>query len=458
MTAALPGSRCTTAAGLSIEYTAAWESLPLIGADGLPDATISATTYLAAPDQARRPVMFLFNGGPGASSSPLHLNAFGPRIFTPADDGRRTLVANPDTLLDLADLVFIDPVGTGFNRELRPGGQASYLTVEADATAVERYIRHWLQAHGRTDSPVYAAGQSYGGFRLATLCKLMTDLPVAGLVFISPMLDASATTVAVGNDLPHVFDLPTMATAAWFHGRTHSGAPDAAAVFEAADAFARNDYLRALYQGHALSDGERRVIAERVGDLLGLPVGQVLAAGLRIDSEEFLRSLLADKDLLVGRLDTRVTGPMPPPAQDGRPDAADDPSLGAGRSNVIESADIADYLREQAGAKVEGAYVSLSLETNFRFDWRASQPARQFYTNPTSHIADLMRSRPQARTVMLGGYFDLATPLAAVRHAVAHAGIPAHRVSVLPLAAGHSLDTATRPVAASAVRGLILDR
>lgn len=218
--------------GTGLPYDAHWEALTLTDASGTDNTTMSATTYTAAASSAPRPVMFLFNGGPGASSSPLHMSAFGPRrIVTDPVSGERAIHANPYSLLDQADLVFVDPVGTGFNRVLREGGDTPYLSVHGDAAAMEHFVRHWLTTHDRLTSPLYLVGESFGGFRLATMCESISDLNVAGLALISPMLDASAAAAAPGNDLPHVFDLPPMAVAAWHHGRSSGRFADAAAVF-----------------------------------------------------------------------------------------------------------------------------------------------------------------------------------------------------------------------------------
>ncbi|MFJ7215040.1 alpha/beta fold hydrolase [Amycolatopsis sp. NPDC098790] len=447
-----------TIAGTPVEYTVAWTELPLIGDDGAADATISATTYLAHDSSPDRPVTFLFNGGPGASSSPLHMNAFGPRILATEASGERAPVPNPESLLDRTDLVFIDPVGTGFSRTLRDGGEQPYLSVHGDAKAVERFIRHWLAENDRGDSPVYLVGESFGGFRLATLCATIADLPVHGLVFLSTMLDASAMSSTPGNDLPHVFELPAMAVAAWAHGRASLGATTAQAVFDEADEFARDDYLRALYRGSALPDADRDRVAARVAELIGLPVEQVLAADLRVDSEDFLRTLLADRALVTGRLDTRISGPVPTPPPGDRPAAADDPALGIGRANVRHSAELAAYLRDVAGVTTEAPYVSLSLELNFRFDWRPEHPRPAFYTNATVHVGQLLRQRPEARVLVLGGYFDLATPIAGARHAITHAGVPPERVDVVRLACGHSLTGPALHTAATAVRAFLSPR
>src|SRR5579862_7729714 len=180
----------------SIDYDAAFAETPLNDAQGRPQATISATSYVreGVSDTAARPVLFLFNGGPGASSSPLHFNAFGPKRFARDGAGERVLVDNAYSLIDAADLVFIDPVGTGFSRE-RPGATSgAYWTPRSDAEAALSLIRQWLREHHREQSRLFIAGESYGGFRLAIMMHDAADLPLAGLIFISPMLDASGSS------------------------------------------------------------------------------------------------------------------------------------------------------------------------------------------------------------------------------------------------------------------------
>jgi hypothetical protein len=449
----------TVAGGRTITYRARWESFPLPGGDST--ASISATSYLAVDGGPDRPVVFLFNGGPGASSMPLHMQAFGPHIMRTWPDGQRTIRPNEHTLLDCADLVFVDPVGTGFNPEIPPGTGHRYLAVAQDAAAVGHLIRQWLVAHDRVGAPIHLVGESYGGFRLATLCESIADLPVAGLVFVSPLLDASAATAAPGNDLPFVFALPSMAVAAAHHGRTADGS-DPVSVFQQAKRFARTEYLGALYQGGDLGGFERRRVAQRVARLIGLGVDQVLDADLRVQLTDFVRTLLIDQDQWLGRVDSRVSGPAPRPREAGRPVFVDDPALGLGGSTVRRSDLVAEHLRTIAGAPADGSYITLSLELNFRFDHRAplsddryADATAHYYRNPTAHVADLLRARPDTRVLAIGGYYDLAVPLASIEHALAHAGLPADRVDLLRLVSGHSLDDTVLPEAAAALRRLI---
>jgi carboxypeptidase C (cathepsin A) len=442
-----------------LAYDARWEELILTDSDGAPNATISATSYVVESNGAERPVTFLFNGGPGASSTPLHFSGFGPLLLERGvkGGGSDRLVANPNSLLDVTDLVFIDPVGTGFGRELRAGGLTPYLSVAADAAVTETFIRNWLADYGRIDSPVFLLGESYGGYRLGTMAEHLSDLNIAGLSFLSPSLDLASNEETLGADLPHVFRLPTMAVAAWHHRCASRHVVRADLVFERALRFARSDYLRALFLGFDLPDDERHRIANRVAEFLGLPSEAVLATDLRGKTEDFVRSLLPGSGLVVGRLDTRITGPMPPPPENGRPSEADDPALGIGRSNIVTSDVVAGYLREHAQASVDAEkYISLSLELNFAWDWRSDTPKPAFDRSVVESVTRLLSERPKTRILLLGGYFDLATPLAASSYWLHHCTAARDNLRVVPLSCGHSLDDdVARELAGEAIRQLI---
>jgi carboxypeptidase C (cathepsin A) len=450
----------------TIRYAATFAETLLNDESGRPQATISSISYVreGVAQPFDRPVLFAFNGGPGASSSPLHFGALGPRVWAEqrATDGSRQLAENAQSLIDIADLVFIDPVGTGFSR-LRPGGNPDfYWSVDGDAKAALTLIRQWLRDHDRAQSLVFIAGESYGGFRLATLAKELNDIKIGGLIFVSPMLDASASGAASGNDLPFVFDFPSMAVAAWFHGKIDRRERTVQQFYEEAAKFAQSDYVVALQQGSALPAATRAQVASQMSKFIGLPASQIEAANLRVDSEHFLQTLLQDKNLVVGRLDVRVTAPKPPPASTdpSRPPAADDPALGLKGSNVIKSGAIKEYLRRELGVETGRDYLSLTLDVNFRWNWQGPERPPAFYVNPTTNIASLMEKQPQARVLLLGGYYDLATPILAPRYSLTHANLPAERVKVVAFEAGHSPfeGNANRAEFNNAIRELIRDR
>jgi carboxypeptidase C (cathepsin A) len=449
----------------TIRYGATFSETLLSDETGRAQATISATSYVrdGIEDSANRPVLFAFNGGPGASSSPLHFGALGPRAWAEQRraDGSRQLSDNAASLIDIADLVFIDPVGTGFSR-IRPGGDPGrFWSVDGDAQAALTLIRHWLSDHGRTQSPVFIAGESYGGFRVATLAKHLQDVKLGGLILISPMLDASGSQAAAGNDLPFVFDFPSMAVAAWAHGRIDRKDRTAPQIYEEARAFAQSDYIVALQQGSALGSTARMQVAAQMSRLIGLPAALIEAQNLRIDSEQFLQTLLKEQNLVVGRLDVRVTAPKPADkgSDPNRPAAANDPALGLRGSNVIKSSAVKEYLERELGVETQREYLSLTLDVNFRWNWQGPQRPPSFYVNPTANIASLMKQQPNARILLIGGYFDLATPILASRYALTHADIPPERVTALAIEAGHSPfeGDANRATFNQAIRTLIVN-
>lgn len=434
--------------GQRIDYRASWSETVLADEAGVPQATISATSYVreGVQDGARRPVMVFFNGGPGASSSPLHFGAFGPRRRAAGGPGRSAsteMIDNPASPIDVADLLFVDPVGTGFSRELREGGGRAYWSTYGDPGSVLELIRGWLHDNGRSESPLIVTGQSYGGLRAAVMARDMADLNVAAMVLVSPATDTTGSTGSPSNDNPFVFSLPTMAVAAWHHGKAARDGRDIAQVWESARAFAQGEYLLALHQGALLPAAERKRIAGRVAELIGLPAATVEAADLRVDTQLFLETLLADQAKVVGRLDTRIAAPKPAkPVNPARPAAANDPSLGLGRSNVIKSDYATKYFREELGVVTTRDYYGVTLDVNFNWDWSGALPSAgpgaRFWFNATPNLAGLLAAKPKARLFVVGGYYDLATPLLGVRHAMTHAGLPMDRVEMLALPGSHS--------------------
>jgi len=437
--------------GHKLDYRSLFTQLWL-GPQGAPQASISATSYLRLPQDQQRPVMFVFNGGPGASSSPLHFSGLGPWLQQDGKDGKRTLVPNPDTALDMTDLVFIDTPGTGFSKAPESDeARKLYWSPAGDASAVLQLIRLWLDKHDRTGSPVYIAGESYGGYRLALLLGQAKDLNLAGVLMISPMLDASAESDSQGNDLPFIFALPTMAVAAVNAGKVNADGADVATVYARARTFALGDYALALMQGDALPQAQRQQMAARVAALIGLSPQQVLDHDLRLDVETYRKALLADAGKVMGRLDTRVIVDVPKRTAN-RPSAANDPALGLGASNVIRSPLIGDYLRKQLGVQESGDYVALSLDVNFAWNWnQATDPSAGddrslFYFNPTPNIAAQIKQHPDLRVMVVSGYYDLAVPALAPWYALNHAGVNQQNVHYELLDAGHSVfgDSASR--------------
>ena len=253
-------------------------------------------------DKRHRPIIFAWAGGPGSSSAELAFGFLGPkRLTSPDSKGIRELIAYPDSLLDVADLVVIDPPGTGFSRELVPRGNKEYWSINGDAAAFNSFIRNWLATHGRLDSPIFFLGESYGGFRAGKLVAGMVDLDVDGLILISPGLnlnlqrgDLSAVSDdpewigGVDDDQAFIVNFPSMAVAAVAQGRIPAGGRSISEIYDQAKGFAEGPLAAALWKGAALSTADRDILAGTMSRLIGLPAAMIAQADLRVQSSAFL--------------------------------------------------------------------------------------------------------------------------------------------------------------------------
>lgn len=441
----------------TLDYTVRWEPMTLGSEDDDDEALISATSYVVEADgDEQRPLVFLFNGGPGASSSPLHFT-LGPRRIETDGEGGEDTVPNRDTLLVHADLVFIDPVGTGFSRNRSEA--TPYWTRHGDAESVAAYIEHWLERHDRHDSPLFVAGESYGAFRLADMMPRLEKLGIRGAMLVSPSLDFSGQARASGNDLPHVTTLPSMAVAAWHHERAHDDLDSAASVWRRARDYAETSYLQALHRGTRLDEDRRHRVADRLAELTGIEPEHFIQHELRLPLQFFLENLVEGME--VGRLDSRVTASLEEQSgKPDRPDGANDPSLGVGPDNKILSEPIRRYLVEEVGVETEKAYFSLNLDLNFAWDWRAADEGPEFYINPARHFGEAMETDEHFALFVVSGYFDLATPTAGIEHSLTRPFLDAGRVEFHFLPTGHSpfSSEAHRPGLVDSLREFIESR
>ncbi|WP_225425457.1 S10 family peptidase [Pelagerythrobacter rhizovicinus] len=415
-----------------IAYRALVSEQPLAGEDGEPAVVAVTYAYVAEGlgDPATRPVLFVFNGGPGASSSPLHMHAFGPRrILGEGADMR--LADNPHSLLDVADLVFIDPPGTGASMPVEGVDATSFWGVKGDAQAVIRMIEEWKRAHGRLASPTMLVGESYGTARAAAMLNELQSaeraLPDA-VVLLSPSLGWTSAPI-----LSQVTTLPTFAAVAWYHGAVDRQGREVADHFADAQRFAETEYVSALAQGPRLPAEERRRVAERLSALIGLPADQIEEERLRIGKLDFMLSLLSEKGLRTGQLDARVTrsieeSKLRPPF--------DDPSmsLGSDGPNVIER-----YLTDELGYSLPSAYRSLNLGINFQWNWGEGYGGSYSAATFAPYLAAALDADPSMRLFVAGGYYDITTPVHAGPFAIDQAGVPRERYVLRGYPAGHSI-------------------
>lgn len=415
--------------GRKIAYDAIVTETPVGNAKGEMAAVVVTYAYVArGTDPGKRPVLFIFNGGPGASSSPLHMNAFGPRRIVGQGDAAH-LENNPHCLLDVADLVFIDPPGTGASMPIKGADASGLFSVTGDAAAVADVVQRWRQANGRTEAPFALVGESYGTARALAMLGAQDK---AGL----PLPDGVALfSLSIGDsDGPIISDvalLPTLAAVAWYHEAVDRKGQTVAQRFAEARAFAEIDYAQALIAGASLPQADRRRVAARLSELVGLPAAQLEKDGLQLDRQSFMLGLLSAKGLRTGQLDGRVTRAI---SQSNMHPPFDDPSmtLGAETGHLI-----ADYIGKHLGYPLPSDYRTLNLGINFKWDWGRGEVYRTVRFTP--FLAKAMASKPRMKLLTVGGYYDITTPLAAGQFALDHAGIGPDRRTSKSYAAGHSI-------------------
>jgi carboxypeptidase C (cathepsin A) len=427
--------------GASFSYSATAGEFVLEDNEGKPAATIFSTSYVRddVRDVSKRPVLFLFNGGPGSASHQLHA-ALGPihssqsiDVDAPADAATGKLVPNPYSILDATDLVFIDPVGTGYSRLLPGGDGHAYWNVAGDANAVLTFIRAWLQENGRGASPKFIAGESYGGVRLATLLNSADDLKLSGAIFLSPMLDLTASMEAQGNDLPYIVALPTMAADAWYQNKIDRNGRTVEETFKDTQLFADTDYAAALFRGSELPETDRRRIAHEVAERIGVSDQFVLDNNLRIPVRSYVVALLADKKMRIGQLDGRYVGVASDLAKNRPP--FDDPSMAPG-DDIYR---LFPAYFASLGFETARPYVGLAMEVNLHWDWSTLPPSGRGYASMMPSVTGAMHRNPDLRLMVASGYYDLSTPLGAVEFALDHADLPRDRVTTAFFEAGHSV-------------------
>jgi len=427
--------------GSKTTYEVIAGELLLHDAEGAPAATLFSTAYIRtdAGAQANRPVIFLFNGGPGASSSPLHLGIGPMRRPELVDSGQpdMSLVPNPASPIDAADMVFVDPVGTGFTRLLKEGAGEQFWGTEPDADAALLLVKTWLEQNERTDSPVFLMGESYGGTRVAAMAGQAKDVHISGVLLLSPALDFSAGAQVVGNNLPYIFQLPSMAATAAYHGVTDAAGRSYLQVFHDAAEYAQSGYAAALYQGHTIAAAEKQAVASRLAELTGLDETYILESNLRIAASEFADRLLASEGMRVGRLDTRAKGLLSE-YKDKRP-PGNDPSMSGKSTGGPSTGEVLDeYYSEKLNIKIDRPYRTLNLDLNQKWDYGQKNGQFKSYFSVVPKLQDAMKRDADLRVFVGGGVFDLGTPIMAARYAVSQIDASPDRFMLAGYEGGHA--------------------
>ena len=381
-----------------------------------------AYTRDGVDDVARRPITFSFNGGPGSSSVWLHLGLLGPRRAAMDEIGGLPpppyqLSANPHSLLDETDLVFIDPVSTGFSRAVPGEKPRDFHTFKRDIETVGDFIRLYTTRYLRWPSPKFLIGESYGTTRAAGLSGYLQDrhgLFLNGIMLISSILDFQTASFTPGNDLPYALFLPTNAATAWYHKRLSTRLQtDLRVALREAEDFAQGEYASALMRGSALPVEERARIAGRLAELTGLSAEWIDRANLQIEIHRFCKELLRDQRRTVGRLDSRFTGIDSDAAGETH---EYDPSL----TNIMGpyTAGFNDYVRRELKFESDLPYEILNPRV---WPWKYSEDNR--YLNVSETLRKAMTVNPHLKVLVANGYYDLATPYLATERTFNHLGL-----------------------------------
>ncbi|MGD0192926.1 MAG: peptidase S10 [Rhizomicrobium sp.] len=418
-------------AGTLVVHPADWNDSAQNGGAKNPDSKADESSAEASiffvyyakkgEDPQKRPVTFIYNGGPGSATVWLHMGAWGPKRVVTADDTHNPpapyqVIENDSTLLDASDLVFIDAPATGFSRIAGKDKEKAFFGIDPDGQAFTTFIQEFLAKYNRWNSPKYLFGESYGTPRSAVVIndlETQHDTDFNGVILLSQILNFDLSVDRPesnpGVNLPYELALPTYAATAWYHHKIPGKQPaDLPGFVHSVEQFATGEYADALQQGAMLSPQRRSDIANKLHSITGLPVWYILKADLRIDGGEFEKTLQDDSGLTTGRLDTRFSGITLDPLSE---KSDYDPQSSAISSAYVSAFNA--YVRNDLNYGQGKLYVP-SARVFMDWDMRHKAPGSQFpgrgAANVMPDLANAMKQNPNLKVLLMGGYFDLATP------------------------------------------------
>lgn len=410
--------------GQKVDFTATAGMLSLKDGEGKVTADIFYIAYTkkGVADPASRPLTFSFNGGPGSSSVWMHLGLLGPKRVKLRDDGFAVpppyqLVENEFSLLDETDLVFIDPVGTGYSRASKPDEAKNFYGVNEDARSIAEFIRLYITKNTRWPSPKFLIGESYGTTRAAALSgELLRShrMNLNGIMLVSTVLNFQTIWGAEGNDLPFVLFLPSFTATAWYHQKLPADLQKKplAEVLKESEKFTSGDYNQALLLGAALPAPQRAAVVKQMARLTGLSESFVAASDLRVPLSRFNAELLRDQRLVTGRFDSRYTSYMRDRLGN---EAERDPSADAVFSAFASTFN--HYVRHDLKFEDDRPYNILGGVGKWNWD------AENQFANVSEILAESMTANPFLKVHVSNGFYDMATPYYAARYTFSHLNI-----------------------------------
>ncbi len=429
--------------GQTLEYTAIVGNMPLKDDKDEIKAEIFYTAYTLddVENSAERPLIFVFNGGPGSASIWLHMGALGPKRVDMGEEGFMPpppyrLIDNDYTWLDLGDLVFIDPVGTGYSKASESDKNKEYWGLESDLESVGEFIRLYLSRNERWTSPLYLAGESYGTTRASGLSGHLIDRGIAlnGIMLISTVINFQTIRFTKANDLPYMLYVPTYCATAYYHNKLDDELQnrDFRELLHEVEQWSEEVYSVALAKGDRLSEEDTDTIAEQLSKYTGLSKRFILGADLRINIMSFCKELVRDEKRAVGRLDSRFVGIMA--SAEGQYFDFD-PSMNA----IIPpyNATYNQYIRSELGYKSDDNYEVLSFKVNSSWKYKGGE-----FPDTSESLRSAFAKNPFMKVFVGQGYYDLATPFFAAYYSLEHMGLDASlrdNITIAEYEAGHMM-------------------
>lgn len=443
-------SQSVTIDGKRIELTAEAGTMQLRDENNKPIALFGYTAYFKKNPEPNRPIMFAYNGGPGSSSFWLHMGVLGPKRIVVEDPGFTPaapyeLTNNEYSILDVADLVMMDPVGTGLSIPIGKAEFKDFWGVDQDIRSISLFITQFLINKGRLNSPKFLLGESYGTFRNAGVMNDLLGKGIAlnGVIMVSAVFDLRTLVFPPNDDLPYIAHFPTYAATAWYHNKIPNKPENLDVFIDDVRRFTEEEYMPALYKGSRLSTKEKKAIAQSLQTYSGIDQSFWVKADLRVTASEFFQELLRDEGKTVGRLDSRFSGTN----QDLIGQTADyDPQSAAISPAYITG--FLDYFHNDLQVSKNLMYsITAGRRPGFRWDWTHRGNIR-WGTSAAIHtgidMAEALSKDPNMKVLILNGYYDIATVFYGVEYTIDHLGLtPEARNNIIMeyYEAGHMMYT-----------------
>ena len=415
-----------------------------------PIALFGFTAYFKENAGKDRPIIFAYNGGPGSSSYWLHMGIMGPRRIVVDDPNYNQaapyeVVNNEFSILDVADVVMMDPVGTGLSIPIGKATGKDFWGVDQDIRSVSLFIMQFLKTYDRLNSPKYILGESYGTFRNAGVMNYLLNAGYAlnGVVMVSAVFDLRSLFFAPNEDLSYIVYLPTMAATAWYHDKIPNKPESLDNFMDQVRDFTENHYVPTLFKGNRISQEEKRSIATQLASLTGVGAEVWERADLKIKAGEFFQELLREERNTVGRLDSRYKGiNLDPLSMDSFTDPQSDAISPAYTMGFL------DYFHGQLGVSKEWNY-STSAYTKEGFNWDWKHQGNNFWgadaaVTTVPDMTEALSKDPNVKVLIMNGYYDLATVFYGVEHSISHIDLPQSaldRIIMTYYEAGHMMYT-----------------